>query len=96
MLKLQHLVDQLAVLKSALAIHVQPQLAIAAVVRKSLGADCSPRFSSASQRQLAIAAVLQLATQHQLVAARAVQLQWKHLMLLLLLLQHQWLTHMHS
>ena len=95
MLKLQHLVDQLAVLKSALAIHVQPQLAIADAVRRSLGADCSPRFSSASQRQAAIAVVLQLATQHQLVAARAVQLQWKHLMLLQQQLQHQWLTHMH-
>jgi len=95
-LKLQHLVDQLAVLKSAPAINVQPQLAIAAVVRKSMGTDCSPRFSSASQRQAAIAVVLQLATQHQLVAARALQLQWKHLTLLLLLLQHQWLTHMHS
>ena len=99
-LKLQHLADplvhQLAALKSVLAIHVQLQLAIAAAARKSLGADCSPRFSSASRTHAAIAVVQQLATQHQLVAARAVQLLLQHLMLLQLQLQHQWLTHMHT
>jgi hypothetical protein len=68
------LVHQLAALKSVLAIHVQLQLAIAVAARKSLGADCSPRFSSASQTHAAIAAVQQLAMQLLLVAARAVQL----------------------
>lgn len=99
-LKLQHLADlvvhQLAALKSVLAIHVQLQLAIADAVQERLGADCSPRFSSASRMHAAIAVVQQLATQLQPVAARAVPLLLQHLLLHQLLLQHQWLIHMHT
>ena len=99
-LKLQHLADlvvhQLAALKSVLAILVQLQLAIAVAAHERLGADCSPRFSSASRMHAAIAVVQQLATQHLLVAARVVPLLLQHLMLLQLLLQHQWLIHMHT
>ena len=95
-LKLQHLADlvvhQLAALRSVRAIHVQLQLAIADVARESLGAVCSPRFSSASQTHAAIAVVQRLAMPHQLVAARAVRLRLQHQ----LLLQHQWLIHMHT
>jgi len=74
-------------LRSLLAIHVQLQLAIAAVDLESVMLACSARFSSTKAD-----VIRSLATQLQLVAAPAEAPQ-QQLLLLQLPLQLQWLTH---